>query len=95
MEFKRVEGTTIHIPSGKKINFLQNKKMRELFCFLLSMVFLSVFIYLFPLGEIKSGLDEALHLFTCSIPMFCLLIVLRFDLINNNLEELKNEDNDN
>jgi len=79
LQLKRKEGNTICIPSNENTKLFINDN-KNLLVFLLSMIFLSVFIYLFPMGQLKSPLDNSIHMFTCVLPLIALLMVLKHNV---------------
>ena len=66
----------MHLASGEG-----NTSNKAIVCFLFGMLFLSVFLYLYPLGEITNPLDEMLHNITYSSPMLIFSFVVIKELL--------------
>lgn len=71
MELKRAEGTTIYISCNKSNTVSREKLNRIGFCVV--MVFLSCFIFMFPIGSFSSVVDVIFHMITVFIPILCLI----------------------
>lgn len=80
MEFKRSEGTTVCVPSDNCSKGIHKERKKILILFLISMFFLSSFVFIFPLGEVRTSLDETLHLLTSMVPIACGFFLIVFEV---------------
>ena len=68
------------VPSDDCCKGIHKERKKILILFLIAMFFLSSYIFMFPIGIVKTSLDGGLHLFTCMIPMACGFFLIIFEV---------------